>query len=207
MRALLDLSGLRVGRLIIVGRVNVDGVSKWLCRCDCGAQIYVKTGNLTKQTTKSCGCLNRDLAARRRTTHGMSTLSEYKIWKDIKKRCFNKNSARFEDYGGRGITMYARWKDDFPAFYAHIGPRPTPQHSIERENNDGNYEPGNVVWATRKKQANNTRRNHILVCDGRSQTIAQWSEETGIDQRLIRNRIERYGWSIERSLKIKPAAS
>ncbi len=130
------------------------------CRCDCGSLTKVLVGNLLKET-RSCGCLKRAQTATRNrianTTHGLSRSSEYRIWLGMKQRCHNENDPAFGRYGGRGIAVCEEWRATFPAFFAHIGPRPSRQHSVDRMDNDRGYEPGNVRWATAKEQQNNTR--------------------------------------------------
>lgn len=133
-------------------------------------------------------------------THRMTKSAEYKIWTDIKTRCFNKNRKDYGRYGGRGITMHAEWVRSFEAFYRDLGPRPSPEHSVDRyPNNDGNYEPGNVRWATRSEQARNKRNNCSLTINGTTKLIIEWAEESGTDFLVIWKRIKR-GWSPERSV-------
>ena len=122
--------------------------------------------------------------------HGLSDTPEYKIWVDMRQRCSNPNRRNFIHYGGRGITVCARWQA-FASFLADIGNRPGPGYSIERIDVNGNYEPGNVKWATVIEQRNNMRSNHWIEIDGRRLTIGAWAKERGIDERLIRIRIRR----------------
>lgn len=140
----------------------------WLCRCDCGTERAVYSAGLRDGTSKSCGCLSRELSSRR-GVHGHSYIRtpEYNVWQSIKDRCFNPNNKRFSDWGGRGIKVCDRWRDSFPNFLAditaEIGVRPSPRHSLDRyPDNDGDYAPGNVRWATPKQQANNRRNNRAM---------------------------------------------
>lgn len=121
------------------------------CVCQCGRERDVHVGNLRAGQTKSCGCLTQ------RTKHAMSGTPEHQIWRHIKNRCFNPRNRSFADYGGRGITVCSEWRNSFEVFIAHVGRRPSPELTLDRINNDGNYEPGNVRWATRKQQTANTR--------------------------------------------------
>jgi hypothetical protein len=108
--------------------------------------------------TRSCGCLRREASRGRKIRHGRYRTPEYVSWASAKQRCHNPKYAAFHLYGGRGIRMSDEWRADFAAFLAHIGPRPTKAHSLDRIDTDGNYEPGNVRWATAEEQANNRRR-------------------------------------------------
>lgn len=117
----------------------------------------------------------------------------------MKSRCENPRNARYADYGGRGITVCDRWKDSFENFIADMGPPPTPSHSIEREDNSRGYEPGNCRWATDIEQGNNQRSNVLIEYNGKTQTIAQWARELGMNYQTLRQRIQKYGWSVERA--------
>lgn len=152
--------GARFGRLVVVEYAGKrKGRFHWLCKCDCGGQKVTATSNLTGGGTQSCGCLQRERAGPNgsRTTHNLSNTPEYATWQSIKQRCFNKNNRAWIRYGGRGITMAEEWVDSFESFFEHVGPKPSAKHSIDRIDNDGNYEPGNVRWATSKQQRNNRR--------------------------------------------------
>lgn len=149
----VDLTGRRFGRLVAESfhdRQNKH--RRWLCRCDCGKTALVKGIHLTRGTQVSCGCLNREQCIARSTTHGLSRVGgkwtpEYATWRRMKDRCTNPKNHKFYRYGGRGIRIAAEWHDDYPAFLSHIGPKPSIRHSVDRINNDGHYEPGNVRWA------------------------------------------------------------
>lgn len=131
--------------------------------------------------------------------HGMSYSSEYMTWDQMKRRCFNKNRYAYERYGGRGITVCDEWKDSFEAFFKDMGPRPSPEHSIDRIDNDKGYYKENCRWATMKEQSNNRHSNHLITYQGETHTINQWASQVGISQITLRSRILN-GWSIERAL-------
>jgi len=194
-----DLSGQKFGTLTWIERMKNSkptkgssyGQAMIRCKCDCGNVAIVQLGHLTSGHTKSCGCMYR---------HGMKHSREYRIWQSMKKRCFNKNDKDYKNYGERGITVHNKWAEshDFPNFYEYMGLCP-PGHTLERIDNDGNYEPGNVRWATPKEQARNTRKNRILEFNGQKKCVAEWAEELGINNYVIFNRLN-LGWPVEKVL-------
>jgi hypothetical protein len=132
---------------------------------------------------------------------GKTTMTpEYNAWRHAIQRCEDPTHRQFHRYGGRGIVMSPEWRHDFAAFFTYIGPRPTAAHSLDRfPNPDGNYEPGNVRWATKDQQVNNTCRNHWLEANGQRLTLTQWAAQVGIDSRTIHWRLK-HGWPVERAL-------
>lgn len=132
--------------------------------------------------------------------HGMSKYPEYKIWCGINKRCYNKNCLKYRIYGAKGIIVCERWKHNFPNFYADMGPRPSPNHSIDRIDNNGNYEPSNCRWTDNATQQNNKATNVKITIKGKTKTLKQWSEHAGLTYMAVFLRYKRLGWTIERSL-------
>lgn len=188
MSAVSNLQGVRFGRLTVVGRHpegSKDGQAQWLCECDCGNGKIVRGGELKKGKTKSCGCLALESTLARSITHGMHRSSEYRVWQGIKKRCYNKTHTYYHNYGGRGITMCDEWLNDFAAFYRDMGQRPSLEHTIEREDSDGNYCKENCRWATRIEQGNNTRRNVYYEFDGEKKTLSAWCRELNINYKAM----------------------
>lgn len=200
-----DISGQRFGRLVVVGFSHTKRWrAYWYCRCACGTVKSIRGDSLRSGRIVSCGCYNREIripaSVAASTTHGMSGTPEHNAWKAMKGRCDNPNNREYPYYGGRGIQVCARWRESFETFYADMGPRPSRKHSLDRIDNDGDYSPDNCRWATRIMQANNKSSNRILEFNGKRQTIAEWSRETGISEKNITGRLNRRGWSIERTL-------
>lgn len=145
-----DLTGQQFGKLFVIGKDLSKGTSPtyWLCQCECGKQVSRRTTRLNNKAVRSCGCYVAN------KTHGMGNSPEYHAWADAKRRCTDTTN---EHYAGRGISMCEEWFNSFEAFYDHIGARPTDKHSLDRIDNNGNYEPGNVQWTTQSNQRLNSR--------------------------------------------------
>lgn len=195
--------GERFGRWTVIAEapqaINSLGyrTRRVLCRCDCGTQKVQAPNSLRYGSTRSCGCLQRDVLRARVTKHGATAgrkpPREYYIWQNMRSRCRNPKNQVYAYYGGRGVTICDRWFESFEAFMADMGPRPSRQHSVERDDNDGPYSPENCRWATKKEQARNTRRSRVIWVRGEPRVLAEIAETTGICEATIRERVER-GW-------------
>lgn len=183
---LKDMSGLRFGSLIVIernGYYRNTTHAAWLVRCDCGKEWTVDGSSLRQGLIVSCGCKKGG-----KITHGMSAKSIYKVWQSMKARCSNPNNAVYYRYGGRGIRVCERWAD-FEMFLLDMGVPPVGM-TMDRINNDGNYEKSNCRWATRKTQANNTRRNVFIETPLGSLSMDKIAEIAGVTYNMIQKRLE-----------------
>ena len=193
----VDITCQRFGKLIALRKNGQDKWQRnmWLCLCDCGEYATITIGNLTSGNSTSCGCGHDG-----HPKHHDYKNRLYHIWQKMKERCLNANCEAYRDYGGRGIAVCKEWLDDYVNFKQWAlcnGYEET--LTIERIDVNGNYDPNNCMWANRKQQSNNKRNNIILKLDGRSQTLSEWSEETGISYSCLRARKVR-GWDDYKTL-------
>lgn len=159
MTEVLDLLGQTIGVLKIIKRAKNNKYNRavWFCRCECGTEKDISSDSLRQGKALSCGCLGRKNRELSLTTHSLSKTSEYRAWQGMKTRCYTKSVMNYKNYGGRGIKVCDRWLDSVEHFVHDMGKRPSSDFSIDRIDNDGNYEPNNCRWATRKQQMQNTR--------------------------------------------------
>ncbi len=204
MGRLIDLTGARFGRLTLLGpnpQRTKQGSIMWDCLCDCGVTTKALAPNLKSGDIRSCGCLARELSVKRATIHGQADSREYRSWAHAKGRCENPRDAAFVNYGGRGISMCERWSSSFGAFIEDLGPCPTGKTLDRFPNNDGNYEPGNCRWATRREQNSNKRSTVRISFNGKSLLLDEWADELGVPLALLKSR-RRRGWPVEKMLAI-----
>jgi hypothetical protein len=197
-----NLMGLKVGRLTIVefiGHLPRGSQNYWRCECECGGEKVVAASQLSRGKCRSCGCLEYENQCESTKTHGLSHVPEYEIWCDMRKRCSNPKHKFWHRYGGRGISVCERWQS-FENFYADMGPRPSALHKIDRNNNDGDYEPGNCTWELQKAQARNTSTNRRIEYNGQVRCMTEWAEIYGLTVSALHQRLTRLKWPIEKAL-------
>ncbi|MDE2098097.1 MAG: hypothetical protein KGL39_12660 [Patescibacteria group bacterium] len=206
MSSALNLTNQKFGRLVVLRKaknaIRKDPHTYWECRCICGKEKVLSSTHLRSGAVISCGCYNQELMAAKQWRHGKIGTPEYRSWASMRNRCLNVKGEHYHRYGGRGIKICKRWSgpNGFTNFLNDMGPKPTSKHEIERINNDGNYEPCNCRWATRQEQMLNTSQNRRFTFRGKSLTLRQWAQETGISQHTLSSRIHQYGWSIAKTL-------
>ncbi len=195
-----DLTGKVFGRLTVldfVGR-NSHGAYLWICYCECGNTIEA-IGSDLKDRKKHCGCQTAANKKGVNRTHGLSRHPVFKIWERMISRCHNPKDWAFAYYGGRGIRVCKRWRTSPETFIADMGERPSNKYTVNRKDNDGNYDPENCEWATDTEQARNTRRNHLVTIGGETLCLSAWCERFKVSPALVHCRL-RYGWTIEKAL-------
>lgn len=195
-----DLTGKSFGKLTVQRMLQNR---KCECICECGKATFTFTTNLTRGRTKSCGCTRAQSIGTAHRTHGESgsgrRIVEYELWSHMLERCRRRDSSGWGKYGARGICVHPRWHS-YENFLADMGRRPSSAYSLERINNDGDYAPGNVRWATAKEQARNRRSSNIVTAYGKTMTVAEWAEESGIKYGTLWSRLMDYGWTPERAV-------
>lgn len=203
-----DLTGRRFTRLLVMGFLPKHGASQhhyWLCVCDCGAIRTPSSNKLLTRGTKSCGCWRGDHIHKPIGDVRQKDMPENRSYWHMRYRCTSPKNRAYPEYGGRGITVCDRWLkgegglSGFRCFLADMGPKPSSRHSIDRKNNDGNYEPENCRWATDKQQARNRRSNRYITIDGQRMSVPDACEMLGLNYGVVNNRLKR-GWSLPDAL-------
>lgn len=191
-----DLTGMVFGSLCVIEFSHTyNGHSYWLCSCECGESTIARGSHLKTGNISSCGCKKGNI------THRESGTRLYNVWSQMWGRCTNPNANAYRCYGGRGISVCEEWKRyevfrDWALSHGYA-----PNLSIDRKDNDGNYNPDNCRWTTALEQANNTRRTRFLEMDGRVLSVSEWARQLGINQSTLSMRLNKYGWSAEKALK------
>lgn len=201
-----DLIGRRFGMLAVIGesrRFYPSGQSRvcLVCRCDCGNTKEIARCEIVSGRA-DCGCRKGERVWSNRARQPKVGSLEYRCWSNMKSRCENPKAKSFADYGAKGVRVCEKWRS-FAGFYEDMGDAPGPRYTLDRIDNSRGYEPGNCRWATRKQQNRNKTNSRFLTFNGKTATIAEWSEETGIRQGTIWMRLNRQNLSVEDALTIK----
>jgi len=188
-----DITGKPFGDLTAISYAGTNLGSQsgayWLFRCKCGVEKVLNGRSVRSGSIQSCGCSK--LAA-----DGKSNSAEYRVWHGMKRRCYETGRRDYKYYGGRGITVCERWRSSFVNFFTDMGPKPFPEATIERVDNDGNYEKSNCKWATQEEQKQNTRNVRKLTYNGETLSIGEWAKKLGIDRSTLRLRLDK-GWPLD----------
>lgn len=199
---LIDLTGQRFGKLLVLERVKNRGKEPyWLCQCDCGNKKEIAGCSLRGGLTTSCGCIQKEMykLGTAHKTHGLSKTRLDNIYYGIKARCLNPNDPAYKDYGGRGITICQEWLNDRTKFFEWALNNGFKENlTIDRINNNGNYEPSNCRWVDMKIQSRNRRSNHLINFDGEIKTITDWAETLKMPYSRLKSRLKR-GWSLNKA--------
>ena len=198
--------GKRYGRLVVLSTFvkkipNGNNAVFANCVCDCGKHHTTNRCSLVTGTCRSCGCWHIEYTGNRFRKHGMGSSSEYGIWINMRDRCSNPQSKHYIRYGGRGIKVCREWEDSFDQFFADVGKRPSPKHSLDRIDNDKGYFKENCRWADALTQGNNRSDNKYYTLNGETRTLSMWARKLGVTCTTLNERIE--WWGIEKALSIK----
>ena len=197
-----DITGQRFGRLTAVKQAeSLNDHTRWLCVCDCGKECIVHRSSLISGNTTSCGCYKTENAKRLYSSVRQNDTRLYAVWNTIKQRCFNKNNRSYKNYGGRGIKMCDEWANNYESFYLwaiNAGYKKGLQ--IDRINNDGDYCEANCRFVARDIQANNKRNVKLWTINGVSKSLAEWCKEYDMDYYLVRQRVLKLKWTMEKAL-------
>jgi len=212
MAKIKDLAGQRFGRLMVLYDTGErkNGSVVWRCRCDCGNESDVRSNNLVSVRTTSCGCYQRQRVVEVNTEHGMARGEKihpiYQTWCGMLQRCENPCDDAYKNYGFRGIKVCDEWHKFIPFCDWALASGWQKKLQLDRINNNGNYEPGNCRWVTPQENSRNRRSNRMITFAGKTQCIAAWADDIGIEYCTLSSRINRYRWPIERALTeaVKP---
>ena len=197
--------GQRFGRLTICGFQHSDRFHKWfwVCRCDCGEQVTVRPYLVRNGHTLSCGCLQKDRASQASKTHGQTNSRLYHIYSGMKNRCYNEKHPSYANYGGKGITICDEWLRSFAVFQGWaLANGYSDDLSIDRIDNDKGYSPENCRWATRTEQNENTRNNHLVTINGKTQPLSAWARERELNYHTVSFRIHQKHMTPEQALEV-----
>jgi hypothetical protein len=181
----IDIRDQRFHSLTVIEHV---AGTKWRCLCDCGKEVERASLDIRTGKVKSCGCRKAEAIAKAQRTHGMTNTATYRSWISMRRRCYDKTHPQYKYYGGAGVKVCERWRDDFAAFLEDMGERPQGK-TLDRKDRVGDYEPTNCRWATQKEQMNNTSRS--VKFEGKS--LTEWSNELNIKYATLSYRLRTHG--------------
>jgi hypothetical protein len=186
-----DMIGKRFNRWVVLSFSHKDEWNQqfYFCRCDCGIEKLVEKRNMVNNLSKSCGCLKKEIQRDLRTKHGMFKTKEYRAWRSMQDRCYNKKTKQYHNYGGRGIEVCKEWIGNFEQFYKDMGKSPE-NTSLDRIDNNGNYSKENCRWATIKEQANNRATNTKITINGETKNIKEWAQIIGVSCTCLAYRVK-----------------
>lgn len=199
---LINLVGKRYGRLVVKQKADsLNGHTRWLCLCDCGKECIVHGTSLKTGNTTSCGCYKTENAKKLYSGVRQNDKHLYAVWNGIKQRCLNPKNKSYKNYGGRGIKMDDAWANSYESFY-HWAIKSGYKKGLEidRIDNDGNYCESNCRFVDREIQANNKRNIKLYTLNGISKSLPQWCREYNKDYYLVRQRVTKLGWTLEKAL-------
>lgn len=201
MGALKDITGYKFNGCTVISRASNKGkYTAWNCICRCGNQFIARSGDIKSGNTKSCGCYCKEISGDKARTHGKRETRLYTIWSNMKSRCINTNNVNYKNYGGKGITICNSWMNSFENFYKWAIKNGYKDNlTIDRIDNNDDYKPENCRWADYKSQERNRTNNHVITYNGRTLSMAEWAEITGIPYKTLWKRIKD-GWSAEKAL-------
>jgi hypothetical protein len=195
MPAFVDITGQKFGLLTVQRREakaeKTTVIRRWVCLCDCGTTSLAQAGDLKSGRHRSCGCLQINTVFKHGAARDGHRSTEYNSWGSMKNRCYRETHNAYPRYGGRGITVCDRWRESFENFLSDMGPKPSPKHSIDRIDVNGNYEPSNCRWATRFEQGYNKANTRRLEYDGKIWTTRELAAHLGVELDLFKGRVTR----------------
>jgi hypothetical protein len=198
MGKFIDLTGHVYGRLTVLSRAeNLKNITRWFCLCSCGKHTIASAFDIKSGHTTSCGCYHKEKIS---SQGGGYLDAEYVSWYNMVQRCTNPGHVSYVYYGALGVDVFSDWQDNFKAFSAYIGPKPTNKHSIDRVDGTKGYEPGNVRWATSLEQAANRKSTAMVDYLGVLQPLSLLARAHGLCPMLVNKRIFSSGWSVEKAL-------
>lgn len=202
-----NIVGNKYGLLRVESRAENGkcGLVRWNCICECGGRTISFANGLKSGGVTSCGCKRNTTLAKGKyaRTHGMHGTKEYDAYYHMRQRCYIKSCSQYKNYGGRGIKVCDRWLENFENFFEDVGKCPSGLHSVDRIDSEGNYEPGNVRWATQKTQQQNRNNNFRINYNGEEKSLAEWCEILSLDYQLIWQRLQKLNWTPERAFNEK----